>query len=180
MRSFAGSANGVAHGESRGSTASSPTPPASAGSTATCQAGRGKSSRPASSSSATLMMPHWDIHPEMVSHTWAIDTRTGRPYPERTAAFMENWGFSVGKSADQLGDYLAYALKILKNAGLACEGITTPGGFGNRVLPELAQATLEACRDVFQAEIPHYFRHLFTDERSVAPRVEYARGLDGT
>ena len=28
-----------------------------------------------------LMMPNWDIHPEMVSHTWAIDTRTGRPYP---------------------------------------------------------------------------------------------------
>ena len=92
---------------------------------------------------------------------------------------MENWGFSVGKSADQLGDYLSYALKILKNAGLACEGITTPGGFGNRALPELAQGTLQACRDVFQVEIPHYFRHIFTDERSVAPRVEYASGLDG-
>ena len=24
-----------------------------------------------------LMMPHWDIHPEMVSHTRVIDTRTG-------------------------------------------------------------------------------------------------------
>jgi hypothetical protein len=126
-----------------------------------------------------LMMPNWDIHPEMISHTWAIDTRTGRPYPERTAAFMENWGFSVGKSADQLGDYLSYALKILKNAGLTCEGITTPGGFGNRALPELAQGALQACRDVFQAEIPHYFRHIFTDQQSVAPRVEYASGLDG-
>ncbi|GAF71932.1 unnamed protein product, partial [marine sediment metagenome] len=62
---------------------------------------------------------------------------------------------------------------------LPCEGITTPGGFGNRVLPELAQATLESCRDVFGAEIPHYFRHLFTDKRSVAPRVEYASGLGG-
>jgi hypothetical protein len=38
---------------------------------------------------------------------------------------------------------------------------------------------LEAARDVFGAEIPHYFRHLYTDERSVAPRVEYASGLDG-
>ena len=127
----------------------------------------------------SLMMPNWDIHPEMISHTWAIDTRTGRPYPEQSADFMENWGFSVGKSADQLADYLIYALRILKNAGLACEGITTPGGFGNRALPELAQAALQACRDVFQVEIPHYFRHVFTDERSVAPRVEYARGLGG-
>ena len=92
---------------------------------------------------------------------------------------MENWGWSVGKSADEMADYLGYALRILKNAGLECEGVTTPGGFGNRSRPALARATLEACRDVFAAEIPHYFRHLFTDDRSVAPRVEYASGLDG-
>ncbi len=127
----------------------------------------------------TLMAPDWDIHPEMVSHTWVIDTKTGRPYPERTERFMENWGWTEGKSVDQLADYLAYALQILKNVGLPCEGITTPGGFGTQVLPELAQATLQACRDVYRAEIPHYFRHLFTDGRSVAPRVEYASGLEG-
>jgi len=126
-----------------------------------------------------LMMPDWDIHPEMVSHTRVIDTKTGRPFPEPTAYFMENWRWTDGKSVDQLADYLSYALRILKNVGLECEGITTPGGFGNRVLPELSQATLESCRDVFGAEIPHYFRHLFTDERSVAPRVEYASGLNG-
>src|SRR5436305_7190950 len=75
---------------------------------------------------------------------------------------------------------MCFALRVLKNVGLRCEGITTPGGFGNRVLPELAQATLEACRDVFHAEIPHYFRHLYAEgERSVAPRVEYAAGLEG-
>ncbi len=126
-----------------------------------------------------LMMPDWDIHPEMVSHTRVIDTKTGRPFPEPTEYFMENWRWTDGKSVDQLADYMSYALRILKNVGLDCKGITTPGGFGNRVLPELSQATLESCRDVFGAEIPHYFRHLFTDERSVAPRVEYACGLDG-
>jgi len=126
-----------------------------------------------------LMMPDWDIHPEMVSHTWVIDTKTGRPYPERTERFMENWGWTTGKSADEIANYMGYALRILKNIGLECEGITTPGGFGNQALPELSQATLQACRDVFKTEIPHYFRHLFTDDRSVAPRVEYASGLDG-
>ncbi len=126
-----------------------------------------------------LMMPDWDIHPEMVSHTWVIDTKTGRPYPERTERFMENWGWTTGKSADEIADYMSYALRILKNIGLECEGITTPGGFGNQALPELSQATLQACRDVFKTEIPHYFRHLFTDDQSVAPRVEYASGLDG-
>ena len=126
-----------------------------------------------------LMLPDWDIHPEMVTHTWVIDTKTGRPYPERSIRFQENWQWTDGKSVDELADYMGYALRILKNVGLPCEGITTPGGFGNGVLPELAQATLQSCRDVFQAEIPHYFRHSFTDERSVAPRVEYASGLDG-
>lgn len=126
-----------------------------------------------------LMMPDWDIHPEMVTHTWVINTKTGRPYPERSARFMENWDWSVGKSVDELADYMSYALRILKNIGLECEGITTPGGFGNRARPQLSQATLESCREVFKAEIPHYFRDLFTDERSVAPRVEYASGLAG-
>ena len=127
----------------------------------------------------TLMTPNWDIHPEMITHTWVIDTRTGRPYPERSERFMENWRWTDGRSADEIADYLAYALRVLKNAGLNCQGVTTPGGFGNRALPSLSLAALEAVRDVFSAEIPHYFRHLFTDDRSVAPRVENASGLDG-
>ncbi|HZP84672.1 MAG TPA: hypothetical protein VFB21_23755 [Chthonomonadaceae bacterium] len=127
----------------------------------------------------TLMTPDWDIHPEMISHTWVIDTKTGRPYPERTPRFMENWDWTAGRSTDELADYMSYALRLLHNVGLPCEGITTPGGFAHQVLPELSQATLEACRSIYKAEIPHYFRHLFTDDRSVAPRVEYASGLDG-
>jgi hypothetical protein len=126
-----------------------------------------------------FMSPDWDFHPEMISHTWVIDIRTGRPYPERSSRFMENWGWSAGKSTDELAAYMAYALRILHNIGINCEGITTPGGFGTGALPELAQGTLQACRDVNRTEIPHYFRHLYTDKRSVAPRVEYASGLDG-
>jgi hypothetical protein len=125
----------------------------------------------------TLMLPDWDIHPEMITHTWVIDTKTGRPYADRTEKFHENFGWTVGKSADQLTDYLSYALQILKNVELPCEGITTPGGFGGRVLPELSLAVMESCRHVFKAEIPHYFRHAFLDGRSVVPRVENVSGL---
>src|SRR5207245_425959 len=60
---------------------------------------------------------------------------------------------------------------------LRCEGITTPGGFGGKVLPQLAQAVLESCREVFHAEVPYYFRHAFLDARSVAPRAEYVSGI---
>ncbi len=124
-----------------------------------------------------LLMPNWDIHPEMATHTRVIDTKTGRPYPDRGPDWMENWSWTTGKSVDQLTDYLMYSLTILKNAGLPCEGITTPGGFAGRVVPELAQATLRSVRDVFNAEIPHYFKFLYTGKESVVPRVEYARGL---
>jgi hypothetical protein len=128
----------------------------------------------------TVMMPNWDIHPEMATHTRVIDTRIGHPFPERSLRFMENWDWTTGRSADEIGSYMAYALGILRDAGLACEGITTPGGFGNKALPALAQGTHQAVRDVFRAEIPHYFRHLYdSGPRSVAPRVEYASGLDG-
>src|SRR5438552_19173429 len=117
----------------------------------------------------------------MVTHTRVIDTMTGHPFPELSLKFMENWDWTTGRSADEIADYMAYALRILKNVGLPCEGITTPGGFGNRALPQLAQATLQSLRDVFKAEIPHYFRHLYDKgTESVAPRVEYATGLDGS
>jgi hypothetical protein len=127
-----------------------------------------------------FMMPNWDIHPEMVTHTWVINTKTGRAYDERDDKHLENWEWSQNKSADELATYMAYALTVQKNAGLVCEGITTPGGFGNKNRDALARATFQACRDVFKTEIPHYFRHLFTDpKQSVAPRVEFAAGIDG-
>ena len=125
-----------------------------------------------------LMMPNWDIHPEMVTHTFVINTKTGQPYEERSPQFMENWDWSIDKSSDELTEYLTYALQILKNSGLTCEGVTTPGGFGNRARPALSQATLNSCREVFNAEIPHYFRDLYTDDRSVAPLVQRASGLE--
>jgi hypothetical protein len=128
----------------------------------------------------TLMLPNWDIHPEMVTHTRVIDTKTGHPQPEVTPRFMENWEWTTGRSVDEIADYMAYALHILKNIGLPCEGITTPGGFGNKARPQLAQATFQSVREVFGAEIPHYFRDLFSEgDKSVAPLVQNAAGLDG-
>jgi hypothetical protein len=92
---------------------------------------------------------------------------------------MENWDWTTGRSVDEMTDYLAYALQILKNIGLPCEGVTTPGGFANRARPQLAQGTLQSVRAVFGAEIPHYFRDLYDrGETSVAPLVQYASGLE--
>jgi hypothetical protein len=128
-----------------------------------------------------FMMPNWDIHPEMISHTRVINLKTGQPFPEAVPEYMENWEWSQDKSADELGAYLAYALNILKETGLTCEGITTPGGFGSRNMENLAKATLESVRSVFQAEIPHFFRDVITDPGiNVEPQLFQVSGLDSS
>ena len=121
----------------------------------------------------------WDIHPEMISHTRVIDIKTGLPYPQSTPDYMENWEWSQDKSADELGAYIAYALNVLKEAGLHCDGVTTPGGFCHRNKQNLAIGTHDAVRDVYGGNIAHFFRDLTTDpNESVAPVIMHTAGLD--
>ena len=62
--------------------------------------------------------------------------------------------------------------EILKNCDLPCEGITTPGGFGGTVPTELSLAVQQAVRDVYGAEIPHYFKYVAEGDESALPRIE--------
>lgn len=124
-----------------------------------------------------LMLPNWDIHPEMITHTRVINLKTGRPFEEISPATMENSFPQEKKSVDEIAAYLAYALRILKNCGLPCEGVTTPGGFGNKVKSELSLAVQQAVRDVFQAEIPHFFKYVVDEKASTQPSVEHVSGL---
>jgi hypothetical protein len=125
-----------------------------------------------------LMLPHWDIHPEMITHTRVLDLASGRPLPEIHSGTMENSFPREKKSVDELAAYLAYALRILKNCDLPCEGITTPGGFGNLVKSELSLAVCQSVRDVFGAEVPHYFKYVSGGRESTAPKLEHVAGLD--
>ena len=50
----------------------------------------------------TVMMPNWDIHPEMVTHTRVIDLRTGQPFPDASRKFMENWDWTTDRSVDEI------------------------------------------------------------------------------
>lgn len=127
-----------------------------------------------------LAQPNWDIHSEMISHTRVIDIKTGLPFPKPTPDFMENWEWSQEKSADELGEYIAYSLNILKEAGLYCEGVTTPGGFGHRNIPNLAKGTQYAVREIYGANIAHFFRDVITEPgKSVQPQILHPMGLDG-
>lgn len=124
-----------------------------------------------------LMLPNWDIHPEMITHTRVIDLKTGRPFPEIGRATIENTYPQEKKSVDELAAYMAYALRILKNCDLPCEGITTPGGFGNLVKSELSLGVQQAVRDVYAPEIPHYFKYVNMGGESTEPKLEHVSGL---
>jgi hypothetical protein len=126
-----------------------------------------------------LLLPNWDIHPEMITHTRVIDLKTGRPKDEVNDATMENSFPQTDLSADELASYMAFALKILKNCDLPCEGITTPGGFGTLVKDKLPIAVHQAVKDVFAAELPHYFKYVVEGNESTAPKLEFiASGSD--
>jgi hypothetical protein len=124
-----------------------------------------------------LMVPNWDIHPEMITHTRVIDLKTGRPKPEIGPATIENSYPQKKQSVDELAAYMAYALRILKNCDLPCEGITTPGGFGNIMKPELSLAVQQAVNDVYAPEIVHYFKYIHGGDQSTDPILEHVQGV---
>ncbi len=124
------------------------------------------------------VVKNWDIHSEMISHTRVIDIKTGLPYQYATPDYMENWEWSQEKSRDELADYISYSLNVLKEAGYYCEGVTTPGGFCHRNVPNLAAATLDAVKDLFNTNISHFFRDIITDKnKSVAPVVTHKEDI---
>jgi hypothetical protein len=120
----------------------------------------------------------WDIHPEMISHTRVIDIKTGLPFPYATPDYMENWEWSQQRSRDELTGYIHYALNILKEAGFYSDGVTTPGDFCHRNIPNLAAATHDAVKDLFKTNISHFFRDVISDgDASVAPVVVHAENI---
>lgn len=126
-----------------------------------------------------LMMPDWDIHPEMATHTRVIDVKTGRPLEQKKdgSYWMENGGWTGERSVDEIANYIAYSLQMLKNVDLPCEGFTTPGGFGNPRQDRLSQAGRQAVTAVFGTELPHYFKYVVDKGLKTEPRVEFAKGL---
>jgi len=56
-----------------------------------------------------------------------------------------------------LTDYIATAMRLLKNVGISCEGVTSPGAFGKRKEAAYARAVLDAALRVNNNPRPFYF-----------------------
>ncbi|MEW6360241.1 MAG: hypothetical protein AB1696_28165 [Planctomycetota bacterium] len=104
-----------------------------------------------------VIRPNFDITPEMITHTKVVDLKTWQ--------LTEEWeqGEWVDPPVEPLTDYIAAAMQLLKNVGIACEGVTSPGAFGKKKEEAYARATLDASLRVNNNPRPFYFLHMTHD-----------------
>ena len=71
------------------------------------------------------IQPRFDITPEVLTHTMAMDPATGALRPHSETAWVSH--LTRTGERQQLTDYIAHAFEVLKNAGLSPTGLTVGG-----------------------------------------------------
>ncbi|OHB64295.1 MAG: hypothetical protein A2Y77_05550 [Planctomycetes bacterium RBG_13_62_9] len=110
-----------------------------------------------------IIWKSFDLTPEMLTHTRVVDLKTWE--------LTEQWeqGEWVDPPVDQLTEYIATAMQLLKNVGIPCEGVTSPGAFGKRKEEAYARAVLDAALQVNNNPRPFYFLNMVMDEMPEVP-----------
>lgn len=118
------------------------------------------------------ILPRFDIHPEILTHTRALDLGTNKllNVPER------DWLWAQPEAA--LTAYFIRAMTILQAAGLPSNGITQPGHFQGDE-EAYARALLAAEKTVYGRRTVHFFVHTHLDRPQVTPTVLFPRA-EGT
>ncbi len=108
-----------------------------------------------------VIMPAFDITPEMITHTYVVDLDTFAP---REATLWEQWGWDRLPVHDQenITRYIETACRILHNVGLTPSGVTSPGGFGNPI-EVYARCAEAALRTVTGNACPYFFKRVSRD-----------------
>ena len=101
-----------------------------------------------------LIVPAFDITPEMITHTFVVDPKTMQALASRIWEQYE-WATLPVNQEELVIEYIATACEILVNVGLPPQGVTSPGGFGGRTLEFYAKAAGEAVRQVTGAATPY-------------------------
>jgi hypothetical protein len=110
------------------------------------------------------IVPQFDIHCEILTHTNALDLTTGRLLMQSEHEWTE------GQDEETLADYFAAAMQILGEAGLPNHGLTQPCTYrGDEAL--YARAVLAAEKRVNRRCITHNFLHMDSVSPVVPPRI---------
>lgn len=98
-----------------------------------------------------IIHKNFDLTPEIITHTYVVDLKTWK--------FTDAWEqFEwTDPPVDLLTDYLAAGMQLLKNAGIICDGVTSPGDFGIKKESAYARAVLDASLRVNDNPRPFYF-----------------------
>ncbi|MGQ9730433.1 MAG: hypothetical protein ACUVX8_04095 [Candidatus Zipacnadales bacterium] len=124
-----------------------------------------------------LLIPAFDITPEMITHTFVVDPKTCQPLEPR---LWEQYDWeTLPDDAELVQRYIATACRILDNVGLSPTGVTSPGGFGGRSLEFYARMVGLAVREVTGNPAPYFFKRVST-EGAVETPVWYADREAGT
>ena len=98
--------------------------------------------------------PRFDITPEILTHLRAFDQRTGR----FLHVHEDEW--VARATVEQMTDYIALALRILKGVGLPANGVTSPWATGRHNEKQYAQAIGNAQWRVHRRKVTWYFLHM--------------------
>lgn len=101
-----------------------------------------------------IICPNFDITCEMLTHTHVVDLKSWQ--------FTEAWEQYewVDPPVEPLTEYITTAIQIVRDAGLPCEGVTSPGAFGVKQENAYAKASLAAAMAVNGDPRPFYFLHV--------------------
>ena len=114
------------------------------------------------------IMPQFDIHPEILTHTHAMSLQNNELLDVRE----DHW--TLRQPEGTLAAYFARAMCILRDAGLPSNGITQPWSFeGDEQL--YARALLCAEEDVNGRSVTHYFIHTRSEGYDISPTVTWER-----
>jgi hypothetical protein len=98
----------------------------------------------------TQIAPHFDITPEILTHTLAVDLKTGKLLPQAEHDWLAE------RTLAEMIEYFGAGLAILKQAGFLPTGITQPCYF-NGSRDDYARAVLAAIRDIGGPPVTFYF-----------------------
>ena len=124
-----------------------------------------------------LIVPAFDITPEMITHTCVVDPETLKPVEPQVWEQYE-WSTLPEDQSELIVSYIKTACQMLLNLDFSVEGVTSPGGFGGRTLPLYARAVGEAIREITGNPTPYFFKRVSMDDQVEIP-VWYADKASG-
>ncbi len=111
--------------------------------------------------------PYFDITPEILTHTLALDIKSGKLLE------VSEHDWSQSQDRETLAGYIGKALRILRNVGIDATGVTSPCNFGIRVEEIYAEAISLAQEEIYGRTFTWYFLHTEGESLPVRPRFTY-------